>query len=59
MKEHEGWGSVFCTKGRCRKALDYGAGNQFRDENGDEQRYCWEHWVKYIADPKLGIGNES
>jgi hypothetical protein len=48
----QGWNSPVCTRSRCRKALDPGAGNQLVDENGDPQRYCWKCWVAYNADQK-------
>lgn len=49
---NSGWNSPVCTKSRCGKALDFGAGMQFVDEEGNQQRYCWPDWVKYNADPK-------
>ena len=51
-KGGEGFNSEFCTKPKCRTALDGGAGNQFTDENGKEQRYCWKHWQEYNKDLK-------
>lgn len=50
----DGWSSLRCTK--CRKALDYGAGNQFLDVSGRQQRYCWADWVKYNNDPRVFPG---
>jgi hypothetical protein len=47
-----GWNSPRCTRPRCRTTLDFGAGLQFVDEEGNQQRYCWPDWVKYNADPK-------
>ena len=47
-----GWNSPRCTRPRCRTTLDHGAGNQFVDEEGNQQRYCWPDWVKYTTDPK-------
>lgn len=46
----DGWSSPRCTK--CKKALDYGAGIQFLDDQGRQQRYCWGDWVKHNNDPK-------
>jgi hypothetical protein len=45
-----GFNSPRCTK--CRRAMDYGAGMQFLDDEGNQQRYCWPDWVKYNNDPK-------
>lgn len=50
--KNEGWASEYCTKERCRTALDGGAGNQFVDEKKKEQRYCWKHWQEHNRDPK-------
>lgn len=51
--ENEGWQSERCTRPKCRQALDGGAGNQFKDAEGREQRYCWKHWVEHNYDQKL------
>jgi hypothetical protein len=47
-----GWNSVRCTAPKCRTSLDHGAGLQFLDEKGLQQRYCWPHWQKHNGDPK-------
>jgi hypothetical protein len=47
-----GWNSPRCTRLKCRTTLDFGAGMQFLDEEGSQQRYCWPDWVKYTLDPK-------
>lgn len=47
-----GWNSPRCTRLKCRTTLDFGAGMQFLDEAGIQQRYCWPDWVKYTIDPK-------
>ncbi len=49
--DDEGWHSPVCTKARCGKALEFGEGNQFLDEKGNQQRYCWKHWVEYTRNP--------
>jgi hypothetical protein len=53
----DGWNSTHCTRPKCRQAMDPGAGNQFLDESGRQQRYCWKHWVEYNADPKRFPGS--
>lgn len=47
-----GWNAPRCTRPRCRTSLDPGAGIQFLDEEGNQQRYCWKDWVVYNSDPK-------
>ena len=55
----DGWQSERCTAPKCRQALDAGAGNQFRDEKGQEQRYCWKHWVKLNTDVSVFPGHKE
>lgn len=50
--KHHGWDSTFCTKPKCRTALDAGAGIQFYGEYNRQERYCWKHWVQHNSDPK-------
>lgn len=59
MKDNEGWQSEACTHKRCRTTLDAGAGNQFRDLEGHEQRYCWKHWVEYAVASTTRKGEED
>lgn len=47
-----GFNSLRCTRPKCRTTLDFGAGMQFLDDEGNQQRYCWKDWLKYNVDPK-------
>lgn len=48
--DDDGWNSTHCTRPKCRQALDPGAGLQFLDAKGLQQRYCWRHWQDYCVE---------
>jgi hypothetical protein len=38
-----------CTAPYCRKDIKPGDGNQWRDPEGETQRYCWKCWQKFMT----------
>jgi hypothetical protein len=62
VKSKEGWDgeSLVCTGRRCGQRVLSGAGNQFIDDNGILQRYCWRCWVRMINEGRTdGTGSEK